>query len=382
MDAVGAVRRLQRWLLLCFFTAALGCALGVYMSSVFAGVAGSAVFPTSLTLPVDGDPRNAASVRAGMEQTAHNLEGLSALYAQSMIPGGRLAGGSSSPMPVPGQGTASSTIYYGPYLHPRVPLWDGTRWTSYLMTASISQALSDTVNSPAAAIADRTYDLFVWLKAGVLTLSRGPAWAEGGGVLSDRGAGAGTSQLYALTSIGRYVNMQDITNGPLSGRGLYVGTIRTNSSNQVTQLPGSQLIWNKYNRVRTGLTVNTTADFDYTTNTPTELNAACRIPFVRGLAEDELTIEGKASVYAAGAAGADVLLLVGVGSAVAGASGGFGGLTSLTTTLKFFHASTHYESSPGVLPVGPSFAALLGQSTAVGTTRWMTGARLYVSGMF
>ena len=73
---------------------------------------------------------------------------------------------------------------------------------------------------------------------------------------SVRGSGSGTSELQMTNGI--LTNAQDITNGPVAGKGTYVGTIRTNTSSQVDFIfgasasggtAGSFNLWNMYNRI-------------------------------------------------------------------------------------------------------------------------------------
>ena len=127
-------------------------------------------------------------------------------------PNGRLT--LSSGVPVLSSAVISAVgVIYTPYLGNTVPQWNGSAWSSTAI-AEISQALSDTTNSPAAAVAGGLYDLFVWFKAGAATLSRGPAWTNT------------TTRSLALTrTLGFLTNSVLVTNGPAAGYGLYVGTI-------------------------------------------------------------------------------------------------------------------------------------------------------------
>ena len=119
--------------------------------------------------------------------------------------------------------TSGATIYYTPHEGNLVPLWNSATSTFVNVAfAEISQALTDTVNSPAAAVVASAYDLFVWSKAGVVTLSRGPAWSNT------------TTRGYTLTRTnGILVNTSSITNGPAGGFGTYVGTILTDTTTTV-----------------------------------------------------------------------------------------------------------------------------------------------------
>jgi len=80
---------------------------------------------------------------------------------RSMIPGGRLTLESGVPIS-PTDQIAKTTIYYTPYVHNTVPLWDGSKWVPTTF-AETSLALG-TVTSA------KCYDVFGYLSAGVLAL--------------------------------------------------------------------------------------------------------------------------------------------------------------------------------------------------------------------
>ena len=122
----------------------------------------------------------------------------------------------SSGVPVLSSAVNSSAgVILTPYNGNAAPQWNGSAWSSAVFP-EISQALSDTINSPAAAIANSLYNVYLWYKAGVATLSRGPVV---------------TNPSLSLTRVnGFLVNTLAITNGPAAGYGLYVGTIATDVS--------------------------------------------------------------------------------------------------------------------------------------------------------
>jgi hypothetical protein len=119
-------------------------------------------------------------------------------------------------------------VFYTPYIHDGIMLYDGSVWANHAFT-ELSQALSDATKSPAATVADTNYDMFVWDDASTIRCTRGPAWTNN----TTRSAGTALTRLN-----GRLVNNVAITNGPLANRGRYVGTIRTNAANQVAWLLG------------------------------------------------------------------------------------------------------------------------------------------------
>jgi hypothetical protein len=152
-------------------------------------------------------------------------------------------------------GVASSLIYYTPYKGSFVPVWNGTGWSSGDTGGELSQALSDATKSPAAAALDTLYDMFVWQDGSTMRCTRGDAWASFTGRASPLAVNAGL-----------ITNGTNITNGPLAGTGLYVGTIKINPSLLLSAYRppgigddstcfGDLDIWNYYNRINFAGTV-------------------------------------------------------------------------------------------------------------------------------
>jgi hypothetical protein len=102
---------------------------------------------------------------------------LRASAAPIVIPGGRITNSSGAPVPT-ADVAGAGTIYYAPYLHQSAPLYDGGRFVPTDIGGELSQALSDTAKSPAAAQNYSCYDLFLWNDAGTIRCTRGPAWAK------------------------------------------------------------------------------------------------------------------------------------------------------------------------------------------------------------
>ncbi len=122
----------------------------------------------------------------------------------------------------------ATTIRYTPYNGLLVPLWDGTRTTMVSIGSELSQALSDATKSPASANTSTNYYMFVWLDGSTMRFTRGPGWISD----TSPGTGAWTTEL-TWANNGWPTNKYDISNGPLAGRGLCVGAIRTNGSGSV-----------------------------------------------------------------------------------------------------------------------------------------------------
>ncbi len=218
------------------------------------------------------------------EQVASTTSGLAA----TVDPGGRITLVSGSPVTTIDI-SAATTIFYTPHIHNRVPLWDGGQWSLTAIT-ELSQALSDATKSPAAAVLNSNYDLFIWDDAGTIRLSRGPPWVSN----TDRGSGAGTTQL--TRAEGRWVNGWGISNGPGAFLGTYVGTIRTNADAKAYDIVNQRFVWNAYNRVPRPMLVRETtgaASWTYDTDAFRQANANSlnQLSFVIGIQTDEVSAE-------------------------------------------------------------------------------------------
>lgn len=210
-------------------------------------------------------------------------------------PTGRLTITSATPV-ITADTLAQATVYYTPYNGAAIMLYDGTAWKAYTF-AELSQALSDTTKSPAATSAGNVYDMFVWLDGTTVRCTRGPAWTTPSGASAARGTGGGTTELVRVNGV--LMNANAISNGPAAQRGVWVGTISTDGSNQLNMKmnPAAAAgggacrldVWNMYNRVAVAATSKDSTDsWSYTTNTlrSANNNTANRITAVFGLNEE------------------------------------------------------------------------------------------------
>jgi len=218
------------------------------------------------------------------------------------IPGGRLT--LTSDAPVISNVTAATVVYYTPYLHRYVPIYNGSEFIAYDVGGELSQATTDTTKSPAAVSASANYDMFVWNDGGTFRCTRGPRWNDGAVAGSDtaRGSGADSTELERIQGI--WVNKNAITNGPAARRGTYVGTIRSNASNQIdyklsatgttTAMLCSVHVWNAYHRMPVSAqSRDSTASYTYGAATYRARNnqsANARVQFVSGLAIDGVAV--------------------------------------------------------------------------------------------
>lgn len=208
-------------------------------------------------------------------------------------PGGRVTLTTATPVTT-SDVSGATTVYYSPYKHNKVPLYDGTAWASYDVGAELSQTTADNTKSPAAVANNSNYDMFVWSDNGTLRCTRGPAWTSD----TARGTGAGTSELERVS--GRLVNKQAISNGPAAQRGLYVGTIRSDGSAQINDTVAKRHVWNLYNQVdRPMHVVDSANNWNYNTASYRQANgnAANQIDFVVGIASH--AVHGHVNAHAA-----------------------------------------------------------------------------------
>lgn len=197
---------------------------------------------------------------------------------KAIAPGGRVTLATGDAVPSSDQ-TGKTTVYYTPYAHDIIELFDGTGWQPYQF-AEMSQATSDTTKSPAAVANNSNYDIFVWNDSGTLRATRGPLWTSD----TARGTGAGTTELELFE--GRYVNKVAITNGPAARRGVYVGTIRSDGSAQINDSALKRHVWNAFNRELRYCRVTDTANswtYGATSYRQVNANTANQIDILVGL---------------------------------------------------------------------------------------------------
>lgn len=184
-------------------------------------------------------------------------------------PGGRLTLTSGVPVTT-SDVTGATTIYYTPYVHDTIVLWDGIRWRPVTF-AEVSHALG-------TMTANTNYDVFGYLSSGALALEK-LAWTND------------TTRATAVTiQDGRYCKSGDKTR-------LYLGTIRSTSTTTTedsaggvtSQVGGKRFVWNMYNRVKRGARViDTTNIWAYTSPTIRQANNAAgnQVEFVVGATAD------------------------------------------------------------------------------------------------
>lgn len=184
-----------------------------------------------------------------------------------LIPGGRLTLTTAVPVTT-SDVTAAGTLYYTPYLHNLVRVWDGTRW---LLKTFSEISLSLTLTS------GKNYDVFLDDDAATLVLSA--AW---------------TNDTTRADALGTQDSVQVLNSDKTK---LWLGTIRASGSNTTEDSAQYRLVWNAYNRERKNLLIfDTTDTWTYSTAAYRKANnsSSNRVGVVVGLAGQaiELDVDG------------------------------------------------------------------------------------------
>ena len=165
--------------------------------------------------------------------------------------------------------TAKTTIYYTPYIHSLIGLYDTTNliWTAHPFTER-SLALGTLVSG-------KNYDVFAALTSGAVAIEA-LVWT------SD------SARATALVAVDGVL----CKTGDTSRR--YVGTFRTASTTTTEDKISSRLVWNYYNRLPRQIRCSLVASHTYSTaawrayNNSTVVGET-RMQFVTGLAEDAIS---------------------------------------------------------------------------------------------
>lgn len=157
-----------------------------------------------------------------------------------LAPGGRLSLSGSDPL----ADSASGSIYYIPYIHDRIWLWDGSAWIEYTITTPGSPI---TLASGGAFPTAKPADVFAYQSAGAVTLEY-LAWTDA------------TTRATSLSwEDGRLCKSGDKTR-------LYLGSFVGSSTTTVADTATSRTIQNWYNRVPKPLKyVDTTSSWTWNT---------------------------------------------------------------------------------------------------------------------
>lgn len=234
----------------------------------------------------------------------------------------------------------ATTIYSTPYTSNLLSLWNGSAFIN-TACAQTSQLLLDTTKSPAAAVSGSNYDLFAWNDSGTCRVTRGPVWTSDG------------VRSLAISQVnGTWVNSGSITNGPASGFGTYMGTIRTGASATVSYAPGSagtttcavaqNGIWNMYNPIHQQFYSSAPFYTGATTSATLIQVPSCQMNYVRGFAREVITAQMNAVVGVAtggkGAAGVQITCASGTDASDLGTIGVTGAAADLSDMVVYSNA--------------------------------------------
>jgi hypothetical protein len=152
--------------------------------------------------------------------------------ADELVAGGRLSLSSTEPVPTTDQ-SAKTILYYLPYVHDKIGLWNGSSYKNYTIPTGMSL-------TPTLA-ASKVYDVFCYLSGTTPTLELGPAWTNN--------TTRATDVVYH-GDYGRKVKSGDVTR-------LWLGTIATDSSSKMNDTAQDRALWNAFNSVQRGLGLKT-----------------------------------------------------------------------------------------------------------------------------
>lgn len=191
------------------------------------------------------------------------------------IPGGRLTLESGVPVSTTDQ-TAKTTIYYTPFVHNVISLWDGANWVP---TEFIETSLAiGTITS------GKPYDVFGYLSGGVLALEM-LVWTND------------TSRATAVTlQDGRYCKNGDKTR-------LLLGTFYTTSTTTTEDSLAARYLWNAYNRVSRRIYAANSTSHTYTTGSWREWNGGTgvtKLNILSGIGMDAMNLSIVANLQLSG----------------------------------------------------------------------------------
>lgn len=259
---------------------------------------------------------------------------------KALMPGGRLTLTSGTPVTT-SDVTAATVVYYTPYVHNHIPLFNGSVWTD--------NEFSEISPSLAALTSGKVADVFAYLSGGTVVLEA-VLWTN-----------STTRAINISYQDGRLCKTGDKTR-------LYLGTIANNSARASLTVDDADLfrgVWNFYWRVERRLKVADTTDSWTSTDTAWHsLNSstANRVSFVVGVNEIPVSLDHTTLfTHSAGGTG-----FVGVG------------LDSVTTNHAQILPQGNVDSSSDATPlmarykdfpaVGLHFLQLLEAANPVGTT--------------
>lgn len=270
--------------------------------------------------------------------------------------GGRLTLTTASPV---ADAAAQGTIYWTPYKHGVISLWDGAQYVN-VIPGEKSLSLTATSGS--------VYDVFGYLSGGTLALES-LVWTNT------------TTRATGLT-----VDSSGVTHKTGDQTRRHLGTFYASGTNQCTDNSGIRGLWNQDNRVvRVLASKDTTNSWTYTTAAFREINAGTtpgisRVNVVSGDSATSVSLHSLSVVSNSNATVVIVTAAIGLDSTTARATDSINDNAAASTTTGAMSIQAIYSGIPGV---GLHVLSQLEFSAATGTTTWYgdTGLALIQTGM-
>lgn len=285
------------------------------------------------------DVSNTADAAAG---TVLRLKANGLLGIAGVTPGGRLTLESGVPISTTDQ-TAKGTLYYTPYVHDYVRLYDGTRPKLYTFT---ERSLSLTLTS------GKNYDVFLYDNSGTLTLELSAAW---------------TNDTTPADALAWQAGVGRVKSGAATR--LWLGTIRASGTNMAEDSLSKRFVWNAFNRVRRDMYVHDSTDsWTYTTATWRQKNNSVtnQLAVVCGLAGASLLSCRNSALADNGTTGVSMRVAIGLDSTTAFYATSSPSVESLPSNSTVQFVST----ADIIMTLGYHYASALEYSAANGTTTW------------
>ncbi|MER9685901.1 hypothetical protein [Mesorhizobium sp. M0139] len=298
------------------------------------------------------------------------------------MPNGRLT--LTTAVPVTTADVAGATsIFYTPAAGDRVPIYNGTRWTSTVFT-ELTLALDSNAAHTGYQQSAKIFDLFVISDAGTIRLANGPAWTSD----TARGTGAGTTELELKNGI--YTNKNSLATarfGSAAGntvavsanQGTYVGSFRATADGQASDTVLLRLLYNTYNQApRLMRRADPAVSWAYSTATirQSNANAANQVGFLFGLAGAMAEAKVTTPVSEAGATVRNVVAGIGLDSTVAFSSTNSD--LGQVSSASFSNLSASYVGNPGL---GYHVLTQLEYGAGAGTQTWYGTVGPWVGGL-
>lgn len=259
-----------------------------------------------------------------------------------IVPGGRLTTETGVGVSTSDR-TSQSTLYYTPYVHNRISIFDGTQWLANSFTER-SLVLSGLTSG-------KNYDVFIYNNAGTLTLELSAAWTDDV-----------TRADALLLQDGVYVKSSATTR-------LWLGTVRSTSTTTIEDSATKRFTWNRYNQAKRRLAVtDATASWTYSLAAYRQARAssANQVEAVIGLAGSHIQLQLWA-IVSYSATNANVSVGVGMDSTSAIASESFGGQYQSSSTSAAQPPTANYNAVPAA---GYHYWAWLEKGDGTGTQTW------------